>query len=220
MSSIVLTNPSSSDQVTGSIHFLDDEGEVLPIGIASAGQDQVLVSTAAVPLEVTSRVEFSILPLAAATISTDGQGEVAVGSAVVTSEAVLGGVVRFEIQGIGIAGVGASQPVKAFVAPVRRELGGINTGIALHNTESRPISLDLTLYTQGGVEAATRMIEDFPARGHVAKFIDELFPDTDTDSFEGTLVVEVTGGKVVATALELGTKPGEFTTLPVTPLQD
>ena len=42
---------------------------------------------------------------------------------------------------------------------------------------------------------------------------------TDTNDFEGTLVVEVTGGEVAATALELGNQPGQFTTLPVTPLQ-
>ena len=33
------------------------------------------------------------------------------------------------------------------------------------------------------------------------------------------LVVEVTGGRVAATALELGPMPGQFTTLPVTPLE-
>ncbi|MDA2938535.1 hypothetical protein MYX75_09770 [Acidobacteria bacterium AH-259-A15] len=42
---------------------------------------------------------------------------------------------------------------------------------------------------------------------------------TTFDDFQGTLVVEVTGRKVSATALELGTEPGQFTTLPVTPLQ-
>ena len=46
-----------------------------------------------------------------------------------------------------------------------------------------------------------------------------LFPDADTHDFEGTLVVEVTDGRVAATALELGTEAGQFTTLPVTPLE-
>ena len=40
----------------------------------------------------------------------------------------------------------------------------------------------------------------------------------DWDDFEGTLVVEVSDGRVAAIALELGTQPGQFTTLPVTPL--
>jgi hypothetical protein len=42
----------------------------------------------------------------------------------------------------------------------------------------------------------------------VGQFIDTLFPDADTADFEGTLVVEVTGGTVAATALELGTSAG------------
>ena len=73
------------------------------------------------------------------------------------------------------------------------------------------------------VPNGTRIIEDFLAGGHLAQFIggggEILFPDADTNDFEGTLVVEVTGGEVAATALELGNQPGQFTTLPVTPLQ-
>ncbi len=97
------------------------------------------------------------------------------------------------------------------------------TGIALHNTESVVVRLDLTLRNQQGqaLPNGTRTIVDFPAGGHLARFIneEELFPKADTDAFEGTLVVEVTGGKVAATALELGTEPGQFTTLLVAPLQ-
>ena len=73
------------------------------------------------------------------------------------------------------------------------------------------------------VPNGTRTIEDFPAGGQLAQFIggggEVLFPDADTDDLEGTLVVGVTGGKVAATALELGTQAGQFTTLPVTPLE-
>ena len=57
------------------------------------------------------------------------------------------------------------------------------------------------------------------AGGHLARFVEELFPEANTQNFHGTLSVEVTGGKVAATALELGSKPGEFTTLPVTQVE-
>ena len=116
---------------------------------------------------------------------------------------------------------------------MRRKAGGINTGVAIYNTESTPVQVTLKLHqTLGQIMPAdlkalqneepivTTSIDDFAAAGHVAKFINELFQGTDTDNFKGTLVVEVTGGQVAATALELGTQPGEFTTLPVTPLQD
>ena len=91
-----------------------------------------------------------------------------------------------------------------------RTVGTIRNKI---NTESTQVQITLKLHqttgqiTTTGFEmlqndepVATASIEDFPAGGHVAKFINELFLDTDTDSFEGTLVVEVTGGKVSATA--------------------
>jgi hypothetical protein len=57
----------------------------------------------------------------------------------------------------------------------------------------------------------------FVAKGHIAKFLSELFPDAALESFEGILTVEVStpGGKIAGTALELGTEPGQFTTLPV-----
>ena len=165
-------------------------------------------------------MEFSVPPLGALTISTDGLGSsTSVGAAVATSDSPLGGVIRFTIPGIGIAGVGASQSLTGFIVPVRRKAGGINTGIAVHNTEVQAVTLTLTLRTKDGQIVATTTIEDLAVLGHLAKFINELFEEADTDDFEGILVVEVTGGRVAATALELGTQPGQFTTLPVTPLQ-
>jgi len=210
-SEIVLTNPSATDMVSGEIDFFDDEGLSLSVGIAGTG--------------VTTRVDFSVLPLGAVTISTDGQGEVAVGAAVVSSEGPLGGVVRFSISGIGIAGVPASQLLSGFLAPVRRQSGGINTGIAIYNAASQAVTLNLTLQDVQGtpVSNGETNIEDFPAGGHLAQFLggagEVLFPDANTEDFQGTLVVQVTGGSVAAAALELGTQAGEFTTLPVTPLE-
>ena len=110
--------------------------------------------------------------------------------------------------------------MSGFIAPVRRAAGGINTGVALSNAESQAVSLDLTLRNQQGQEVpgGRRTIENFPARGHLARFIDELLPEAEISGFEGTLVVNATGGQIAATALELGPAPGQFTTLPVTPL--
>ena len=211
VSDIVLTNPSATDAILGRVDFLDDNGLPFLAGIVGEGE--------------TSSVDFSVSPLGVATISTDGLGAVAVvGSAVISSESTLGGVIRFNISGIGIAGVGASPPLSGFVVPVRRAAGGINTGVAIHNTEETAVTLDLTLRDPQGapVPNGTSTIADFPAGGHLAQFIGGpggLFPEADTDDFQGTLVVQVTGGNAAAAALELGTLAGEFTTLPVTPLQ-
>ncbi|MDA2933821.1 hypothetical protein MYX82_05705 [Acidobacteria bacterium AH-259-D05] len=210
-SDIVLTNPSTTLTATGKVDFLDDNGLSFSVAVVGTGE--------------TTSVDFSILPLGTVTISTDGQGEITVGSAVVSSDSTLGGVVRFNISGIGIAGVGASQPLSGFITPARRKSGGINTGVAIHNTENQAVTLNFMLQdTQGTlVPNGTRTIADFPAGGHLAQFIGGeggvLFPDANTDDFEGTLVVQVTGGNVATATLELGTQAGEFTTLPVTPLE-
>jgi hypothetical protein len=132
----------------------------------------------------------------------------------------LGGGIRFQIPGIGIAGVGASQPMSSFITPVRRQRGGINTGVAIQNAESQTVTLELTLRNSQGEEVpgGVATIEDFPGMGHLAQYIHELFPEADTDEFGGTLVVEVERGEVAAMAIEMGNEAGQFTTLPVTPL--
>ena len=230
-SDVVLTNPSATKMASGEVSFLDNDGLPLPVGIAAGPGDRTLLGRSV--LAEASSVEFFIPPLGAVTISTDGEGpELKPGSAVVTASRDLGGVIRFRIPGIGIAGVGVSQPLTGFIIPVRRKAGEINTGVALHNTESQAVTVDLALRTAGGEistaavehfqageEIATTTIEDFAASGHLAKFLQELFPGVDTNDFQGTLVVQVTGGKVAATALELGPQAGQFTTLPVTPLE-
>ena len=83
---------------------------------------------------------------------------------------------------------------EGFIAPVRRKLDEINTGVGVQNTESEPISLHFKL-RQGGQQIAEASRPNFPPGGHLALFIDELFPSADTDDFNGTLVVEVDDAK-------------------------
>ena len=210
---VLLTNASAAESVSGSANFLDDGGLPLPVGTTTT-DDQGPPT-----FQISSSVSFLIPPLSAITISTDGQGELVAGSVVVTANRNLGGVIRFRIPGVGSAGVDESEPLEGFITPVRRKLGEINTGAGVHNTESESISLRFKL-RQGGQEIAQANRPNFPPGGHLALFIDELFPSVDTDDFKGTLVVEVDGGKkAAATALELGSEPGEFTSLPVQPLE-
>lgn len=215
-SDVVLPNPSATETASGNIAFFDNDGLPLPIGILSAGSGGAPLAAGVLPSLATSSVSFSIPPLDAVTISTDGQGNTVAGSAVVTSNTNLGGVIRFRTP--GIAGVGVSLPVAGFVTPVRRKTEGINTAIAVLNTGNQNVTLNLSL-RKGGQEVATATINDLAAGGHRARFINELFSGISTDDFEGSLVVEVTDGKVAAIALEQGKEPGQFTTLPVTPLE-
>ncbi len=215
-SDIVLANPTADQTASGTISFAGNEG--LPLEVTIVGDTGSASAHRIIPLQAGSEVEFSIPPRASITLSTDGQGDLVEGSARVLSNLRLGGVIRFSIPAIGIAGVGASPPMDGFIVPVRRQAGGINTGLAIFSREVRPVTLVLTLYSDGQ-QIATTTIEDFVARAHLARFIDGLFPEVDTTDFVGTVVVEVIDGQVTATALELGRQPGQFTTLPVTPLE-
>ena len=213
-SDLVLPNPSGSS-ISGRADFFNDDGEPLVVGLVQT--DPAVLASGAEPLQLVSSINFSIAPLDLLTVSTDGLGDLVAGSAVVTSSGALGGVIRFHIPGIGIAGVGVSLPLSSFIVPVRQLASGISTGVAIYNAEGSSVTLKMTLRRQGA-EVAMITIEDFPPHGHLAKFIHELFPGVALNDFEGTLVVEATGGRVAATALELGSEAGQFTTLPVTAL--
>ena len=96
---------------------------------------------------LTVRTEME--PLGVLTISTHGRGELVSGSARVVSEGPIGGMLRFEHPALGVAGVGASPPVSDVLFPVRRQEGGITTGVALHNLESSPGLLRCDLMREG-----------------------------------------------------------------------
>ena len=142
-----------------------------------------------------------------------------VGSAIVTSTEALGGFIRYNLPGAGTAGVGASAPLTGSITPVRRTSAGIDTGVALQNPGNQAIALNLCLLDGQGQVFEKTTFASLTAKGHQARFISQLFPVGATSDFEGALVVEVTGGLVSTTALELGTQVGEFTILPVKPLQ-
>ena len=215
---IVATNPSRTRTVEGTAELYDDDGNPLSVGLASSDNS----GSSFLKLKPTGRIsgfDFILTPLAALTVSTDGLGELVRGSALIRSNGVLGAAIRFSIPGIGIAGVGASSALTAFQAPVRREEGIINTGMAIQNTETNPVTVRLSLLDeQGAMVPNGSVVANLAPRGHQASFIDELFPEADTQDFVGTVIVEVEGGHVAATALELGPSPGQFTTLPVTAL--
>ncbi len=204
VSEIVLMNPSRESPVEGRIDFLADSGGGLARASfggrgREAGQRRRLQPAS-------SRLRDAL---------NSTEGEARVGCAVSTSAGPVAGVIRFRIPGIGVAGVGASEASPAFVVPVRQQ-GEIGTGIAVHNPGSQAVDLQLTLRDTSGTPVVSSAIEGFPARGHLAKYVSELYPKS--GDFEGTLTVEASGGNVSGTAIELGSQAGQLTTLPVTRL--
>ena len=129
-------------------------------------------------LEVTEDGSLSVLtemePLEALTISTHGQGELVSGSVKVLSDGPIGGGVRYGLPEIGVAGVGASPPVRDVLFPARRQEGGIRTATALHNLGEEAVGVRCRLMSGGvALEEAEMPLE---ANGQSSWFIEEAFP--------------------------------------------
>ena len=174
-------------------------------------------------LEVTEDGALSIHsemgPLEELTISTHGRGEVVTGSVTVISEGPIGGVLRFDLPGIGVAGVGASQPVRDAIFPARRQAGGISTAAAIHNLEANAQGVACQLMKGGVVLEETEI--PLAANGQQARFIEEVFPRTDTSDFVGSVrCTAPEGGRFTGVAVELDAANRIFTTLPVVPVPE
>ena len=157
-------------------------------------------------------------PLGELTISTHGQGEVVSGSVRVVSDGPIGGVLRFDLPGIGVAGVGASQPVRDALFPARRE-GDLSTAAAIRNLGEEAMEVSCQLMSGGIVlEEAEIPLE---ANGQEARYIEELFPRTDTSNFVGSVRCTAPGeGMFTGVAVELDASNQIFTTLPVVPVPE
>ena len=154
------------------------------------------------------------------TISTHGQGEVVSGSVKVVSEGPIGGVLRFDLPGIGVAGVGTSQPTSDALFPARRLAGGISTAAALHNPGEEAIGVMCRLMSGGVVLEEVEI--PLAANGQEAQFIEEMFTHTDTSDFLGLVrcTAPDEGGSFTGVAVELDAANRIFTTLPVVPVPE
>ena len=196
------------------IYFYDTEGN--PIAAESVvditGDLEVMEDGG---LTVLTEME----PLGVVTISTHGRGDLVSGSVKVLSDRPIGGVLRFDLPEIGVAGVGVSSPVSDAIFPVRRREGGINTGVAIHNLESSPGLVRCELMREGVLRDAVPI--PLAGNGQVSWFIDEMFPATDTSDFVGSVRCTVPdGGSFAGVAVELDAANRIFTTLPVVPVPE
>ena len=196
------------------IYFYDTEGALVsPESVVNITGDLEVTEDGALT------VQTEMEPLGVLTISTHGQGELVSGSVRVVSEGPIGGMLRFEHPALGVAGVGASQPVSDALFPVRRQKGGITTGVALHNLESSPGLLRCDLMREGVLlDAASIPLE---ANGQTAWLIDQAFPAADTSDFSGSVRCDAAGeGMFSAVVLEMDPGNRIFTTLPVVPVPE
>ncbi len=209
--SLVLVN-AGADPVRPAIYFYDQQGD--PIAAESM-------------LDVPADMEIgndgalsprtAMNPLGELTISTHGRGVLKVGSVTVAAAGPVGGVLRFDIPGHGVAGVGDSPPVRDALVPVRRQDGGINTGVALHNRGTTALLVRCRLMRDGAVLEETMI--PLAANGQDSRFIEQVFPTADTSDFVGSVrCLTPEPGLFSAVAFELDGVHRIFTTLPVVPV--
>ena len=196
------------------IYFYDTEGQPM------AAESVVDITE---DLEVTEdgalTVRTDMEPLGVVTISTHGRGDLVSGSVKGLSARPIGGVLRFDLPGIGVAGVGVSSPVSDALFPVRRQEGGINTGVAIHNQGEEVMVARCRLMSNGIVLEEVEI--PLEANGQASFFIDEQFPDTDTSGFVGSVRCTAPGeGLFTGVAVELDAGNRIFTTLPVVPVPE
>ena len=196
------------------LYFYDKEGN--PIAAES-------VVDVTGDLEITEdgglTVQTEMEPLGVLTVSTHGQGPLVSGSVRVLSNGPIGGMLRYDLPHIGVAVVEASSPISDAIFPVRRQEGGITTGVAIHNLESSPALVRCDLMREGVLRDAT----SFPleANGQTSWLIDQAFPATDTSDFVGSVRCDAVGeGRFSAVALEMDPGTRVFTTLPLVPLAE
>ena len=157
-------------------------------------------------------------PLGELTISTHGRGELVTGSVRVVSDGPIGGLLRFDLPGVGAGVVGASLPISDALFPVRRQAGGINTWAAIHNLESSPGLVRCDLMREGVLLDTVSI--PLEANGQTSWFIDQAFPAADTSEFAGSVRCDAVGeGLFSAVALEMDPGTRIFTTLPVVPVE-
>ena len=89
---------------------------------------------------------------------------------------------------------------------MRRQEGGITTGVALHNLESSPGLVRCDLMREGVLRDAASI--PLAANGQSSWLIDQEFPAADTSDFAGSVRCDAVGeGRFSAVALENGPLP-------------
>ena len=191
------------------LYFYDKEGNLI-----AAGSVVDITGDLEIQEDGSLSIQTAMEPLGELTIATHGQGELVSGSVRVVAFGAIGGVLRFDLPGIGVAGVGVSLPVRDAVFPVRRQEAGINTGVAIHNLESSPELVRCKLMREGVLHDAVSI--PLEANGQSSWFINEVFTGSDTSDFAGSVHCDAEGpGMFTAVALELDAASRIFTTLPV-----
>ena len=213
-SDLVLVNVAAH-LIRPAIYFYDQGGNLIAAElVVDVTGDLEITGDGA----LTAQTEME--PLGVLTISTHGRGDLLSGSVKVTSDRPIGGVLRFDLPDIGVAGVGASQPVRDAIFPARRQAGGISTAAAIHNLGEEVMVVSCRLMKTGIVLEEEEI--HLSANGQEALYIEQMFTSTDTSDFVGSVRCMAPSegeGTFTGVAVELDASNQIFTTLPMVPVQ-
>ncbi len=210
-SDLVLVNVGATS-IRPAIYFYDTEGNPINAeSVVDISEDLEICEDGALGTQT------ELASLEERTISTHGRAELVTGSVQVIANGPLGGFLRFDSPGLGVAGVGTGPPASDVIFPARRQEEGINTGAAVRNLTGLEMAVTCRLMQGGGVLDEAEI--PLAANGQAAQFIHEMFPGTDTSDFVGSVRCRVSGGgRFTGVALEMDANNRIFTTLPVVPI--
>ncbi len=169
----------SPNAAAGTLQFFNDSG--LPMNMTIGG-----VTAASFPVSLKSG-EVKRL-------TTSGRGSVRSGWAYVTTDQPITGVCSFSLRnasGQVLADVGVGEATLSTELRIFADTkNGANTGIALINPDPAvAVTLQVDLLNLAGTVVSSKTLP-LAARGHVAQYLNELFPQAaGIASFEGTLVI-------------------------------
>ena len=191
------------------LYFYDQEGAPIdPASVVDITDDLGVAEDGS--LIVLTAME----PLGELTIATHGRGEGVSGSVKVVSDGPIGGWVRYNVPGAGVAGVATSTPLRDALFLARHQAGGITTAAAIHNLEEE--AMEVTCRLMSGGVALEEVEIDLVANGQASWFIEDTFATADTENFLGSVRCSAPGrGRFTAIAAELDAARQVFTTLPV-----
>ena len=196
------------------LYFYDQEGQLM---------DPALLVDVTGDLGVAEDGSLTVLtamePLGELTVSTHGRGEGVTGSVKVVSDGPIGGLVRYNVPGAGVAGVATSLPLRDALFLARHQAGGVTTATAIHNLEEE--AMGVTCQLMSGGMALEEVEIDLVANGQASWFIEDTFASAETENFLGSVRCTAPGrGRFTAIAAEMDAARQIFTTLPVVPVPE
>ncbi|MBI4446896.1 MAG: hypothetical protein HY645_13445 [Acidobacteria bacterium] len=190
-----VANPSEVKTATFGFTFHDSNGLVLQ------------------PAPVTPSEGLTLEPLGSRVVSTAGTGpDIRVGSVRISSNVDLAATLIYDLPRFGEVGVGESTALRKFIVPVERsETKNANSGLAVANYSAASNKVILELRSPSGSVVLSKEIT-LPPNGQSAKFLNEIFPEAQTNEFVGSITASATF-PIGAVALRL--RGNSLTTLPV-----